>query len=349
VNWDDLIGGESVYEAALIAAEDIQKQSLRASNFVDIVFDQERYRLILGDPEARSPITIHSFNKSDFTWVLAEDPYQWRFVPSSVINASYEDPGAWGMLEFLREMAHWPPVPCVDFEEVVRGHYSALSLWLRFPLLHNSPRKDELRQILYHTDLIYLKPYADLSEARRQFAYQIYPRLELAQRAESKDHLWFCMEYSSCLQKFHWLGNPLAPLKDEVRTNTTNCIRNIRAALKTGNFIFDEILTIEALQREGADWHRYIADLLLHEAIRKVWTDDADSKDLKRQCNLYLDALSHYNGQVGHKEQDVILILTPDGDRSKTKKNYKRKKSTQRLSSGRGRGRPPKGFNVKNH
>lgn len=78
MNWDDLIGGESVYEAAIIAAENIQKQSFRASNFVDIVFDQERYRVILGDPEARSPITIHSFDKSNFTWVLAEDPYQWR-------------------------------------------------------------------------------------------------------------------------------------------------------------------------------------------------------------------------------------------------------------------------------
>ncbi|MBD1929782.1 hypothetical protein H6F74_26630 [Trichocoleus sp. FACHB-90] len=371
INWEDpnfLIGSEGndaetilseiETSSASLVATNIQKKIAAAQRFGNITFDlssgEERYIIIENTQEqnTKSSISIHNFNKRNFNWILNDDPNEWRFIPNSAIYCPSENPIFWGMWEFTREMSFWPPALAPHLEncnsakqliDMVNGHYTMLMLWLRYslPMIKNSSKRDKLRELLYTTDLIYGLPYADLSLARYEFARQVYPWSELAQRAGSSEHLWFCMEYSNCLHKAFITGNLS---KDQHRTNQTNNIRRLRQASKKGTY--DEIVTIDDLQEEGKDWRLFIEDLILQDIVKVIWENEGDTKTLEHYYKRYLDAMSHYNGIVGHKKEHVILSLTSDQQLIATRKGQKlNTKSTQPRS----RGRPPGSRNVKKY
>jgi len=326
-------------KASAIAA-DIRKQIGRAQNSRLLASNSgETHDLVIeGDPEAKSPLTVHSFHKRDCAWVLnPQKPDKWRFLASPLISWSGENPISWGEKEIVEEMRYWPPPEGSLDEEsrrIVRGHYSGLRFWLEFYLMPNGADKDDRRKFLFTSDFVHVKPYSDLSRARREFAFQIYPWSEMAQRAGSENHLWLCLEYSSCLAKLHPEGNPG---KAENRARNSNVFKAFKEALKTEDF--SEILSIEDLQEEGEDWRLHLETLVLQDAIRLVSESDAETSDLKHQINQYINALAHFNAVTGHRKVDVILRRSPGGEVSQTCKGQKLKSQPK---SGRGRRRPPK-------
>ncbi len=352
-NPDHLIGGESVKAFRRKLAEQVNQQVDRAKDFTILNFDtdwgRERYLLIFGDPYADKPVVCHYFPPPGITrWVLDDDPGEWRWLPYPVIDAVKENQGTWGMLEFTSQMSMWPPASYPMSEEhrqKIGGHYVALALWIRLYFLENSSKKEQLRELLEHTDLSHLQPYAELSMARLDFAYELYSRSKLAQRAHSETHLWFAMEYSNCLQKFHWLYNPVGPGIDDSRTNTTHFVHTLKHALKTGDFDTDNLLTIEQLKAEGADWRLHIDSLMQQEALKVYWEDPSELSDLEHCYKRYLDAQSSYNSIVGHKKEHQIFI---DSNQTLTT-TCKGKKRPGQPKPKRGRGRPPKGQSVKNN
>jgi hypothetical protein len=161
--------------------------------------------------------------------------------------------------------------------------------------------KDIFREMLYTSPLIVLEPFADLSLARRDFAYDIYPWVPLAQRALGEEHLWFFLEYSTCLQKL--LGANTS--KTKYRAQVTDGIRVYREALKRLR-PDAEFLTIESLQQEGVDWRLHVQDLLIQAAIQECWESPSDTTLLQKKVSRFLSRLSEYNGVVGHKKPYLI-------------------------------------------
>jgi hypothetical protein len=149
------------------------------------------------------------------------------------------------------------------------------------------------------------------------------------------------MEYSNCLHKTFITGNLS---KDRHRTNQTKNIKRLRQASQKGDF--DKIVTIDDLQEQGKDWRLFIEDLILQDTARLIWENEGDTETLEHYYKRYLDAMSHYNGIVGHKKEHVILSLASDQQLMATRKGQKlNTKSTQP----RPRGRPPGSLNVKNY
>jgi hypothetical protein len=340
IDWNDpnlQIGAET---EAKITAADIRQQICRAqkSRLVASNSGQTFDLVIEGDPESKSRLTIHTFHERDRAWILnPKKPDKWRFIASPLISWSGENPIRWGEKEIIEEMGHWPPPEGSLNDEnrrIVGGHYSCLRVWLSFYSMSNGAGKDDRREHLFTSEFVHLKPYSDLSRARREFCRQLFPWSELAQRAGNEDHLWLCLEYSACLAKLFPDGNPG---KVENRKRNSNVVRSLKQALKTGDF--DETLTIGDLQEQGEDWRLGLEDCLLQDAIRLAWESEAEVSDLEHHINQYLNALAHFNAVTGHREIDVILRRSPGGEVSQTRKGQKLKSQPK---SGRGRGRPPK-------
>ncbi len=296
--------------------------------WLDFQFSGERILVIKQKPGESPPFIIHRFDNEKTKWILSPDASTWRLIPDSPVLTPKEKPKNWKMRDFIREIGHFPPrwdasLKDIDYESVVSGHYSILSLLLNFQNLKNSPQKDKFHQLIYHEGLILLKPFWDLSNARLEFARQIYSYSPLAQRASSKDHLWFFLEYSDCLQKL--LPHAKPPSKDLHRTSITDFIRQVNKKLtkaQKGDYV--ELVTLERLAEGGYDWRPYINELLLNEAIRLVGEVDDDlAHDLTHHTRRYLKAWSDYNKVVGHKEP--YKILAPDiADIPKPKKTLGR-------------------------
>jgi hypothetical protein len=366
IDWNDpnlQIGGGTPFEAEILAGietardsaviESIKQEIYRGSAYWDIRFDlasgAEHYVVIQGDPNASSPITIHPLHKREHAWILSKSSDKWRFTFSPLFSFTTRSnpPECWSEQDFLREMSIWPPTDGdrKDSQQLakINGHYAGLMFWLRFRKAKDGVNKDELRKLLYSTKLINWLPYVNLSEAKRNFAYLIYPWSELAQRASGEEHLWFCLEYSGCLQKLY----ENVPGKETIRSSTTKKIRLYKDALKTGNFDSSNLLTIEKLQEQGEDWRVYIEDLLIQDTIKTCWEDGGNTSYLAKQLRLYLNSLSSFNGAVGHGGNHIVMRRNSDGRVFESRQDGSHRKREQ--ISKRSKGRPPKGSNnVKN-
>lgn len=289
--------------------------------------DGWRYRIRINPAGAQPPVTVVYDSPEAGNWVLDSSPDQWRFASEHGL----ELPDDFGRLDFIRAMCCWPPSEQSltirknreKLTSDVKGHYLGLTLWLLIRELSESEAKKRLRALLHHPLLVHLKPYADISFARREFAYQIYSRSEVAQRAQSEDHLWFCLEYSSCLQK---INNSLG--KVECRVKNTNAIKLLKQALNDHEhkFDFSKNLTTESLQTAGEDWRLSISDLLVQDAIRLCWEDDGDTEDLKHHVDQYLNALRHYNVITGNCKPHAVLCVDPNGEVRESRKGQKKTK-----------------------
>lgn len=259
-----------------------------------------------------------------FTWTLDNNPKKWQFVLNSPLCIPNDNPSQWRMEEFSREMSFWGLTPNPEKNDPINGHYTGLALWHIFDGMMPGESKDKMREILYCTDLIELKPHYDFSIAQRILAKNIYPLSELAQRAADENHLWFCMKYSEYLNA---LPDGRKVSKEHIRTQNTEAIRNYRVALNAGKpgIEYPTLLTIDLLQEEGSDWRLWITDLILSDAIRFCWESNVDeAKDIEHHCRQYLNAWSHHNGIVGHR------------------KGHSPSLPSQKAVPSRGRGRPPK-------
>lgn len=275
---------------------------------------------------------VGSRNPRNYYWELDEDEL-WQFKQVPAIARTEDLPRHWKYREVCREIYHFPPITTgVDFTgdptiEAFLRHYQALSNWLVFRLAESGSDRDELRKRLY-TDFIDLKPHADLSFARREFAYQLFPRSPLAQKAESEEHLWFCMEYSSCLAK---LTQKLVT-KSDSRTATSLATQTMRRAINAaaaGDQV--NLLTIDYLKASGEDWRLYVDDLLISEAIRLISEEDGDKRDFVYHTRRFVGAIEHFNNITGHSNRHI------------TTKSLVAQTPTQATPARRGRGRPPKG------
>jgi hypothetical protein len=285
--------------------------------------EKVNYLLIKEQPKAPVNIIKNYREKRKFAWVLEKNPKKWQFVPDSLFYTPNENPSHWRMEEFIREMSFWGLTPNPERDDPINGHYTYQSLWHMFDEMTQGGDKDKMREMLYCTNLIELKPHYDFSIARRIFAKNIYPISELAQRAGDEHLLWFCMEYSGYLNA---LPDERKVSKDNIRTRTTEVIRNYRNALSAAKIgIEPNLPTIDLLQKEGADWRLWIRELILSDAIRLCWEGDAyDTRDIEYHCHKYLNAWAHHNGIVGHRKGHNPLPPKEKGKPS------------------RGRGRPPK-------
>jgi hypothetical protein len=354
IDWDDsslLIGNGSLSpsQAKALAerktakgieiANYLEPQIKKAHNYLCIThfsgFD-EIVNYIVIEKETKAPVTIikNYDEERTYNWVLNVNFDRWEFVLSPVFQLTKDSPSHWGMNEFIREMSFWGVTPDPEDNDPINRHYAGLTLWLMFDELPAGRSKDLMREILYCTKLIELKPCRDLSLARRMFAKQLYPLSELAQRAESEDHLWFCLEYSDYLMA---LPNPDRgkESKEAIRTAKAEKIRYFRKAKKAAiaGSEYPQVLTIDQLQKDGKDWRQHIEDLLLSEAVKIFWEYASDNitNDLKHHYTQYLSALAHHNAQTGHSNC------------------FKSLSTVQSKPAPRGKGRPPKGSHVKNY
>lgn len=318
IDWDNpnlLIGGRPSPELAIssgietannrIIEAEIQQDIINSIDHWDIRFalpcGYERYIIVWTKDNAIKILRSHSRN---FYLIMETNPEQWRFslVPAS--GNPDADWDGWGKEEFTRELGFLPP-SCEggrgEARARINGHYLGLLLWLRFFQMKDGPGKNQLRAMLHTSPLNVLLPCAKLSQARREFACDIYPWVPLAQRAQGEEHLWFFLEYSACLQKLRGLDFS----KTKYRTNTTEGIRAYRKALRPLP-PEEEFSTIESFQQARIDWRLHIQDLLIQSAIKVYWESPADTTTLRQSCARFLTRLSQYNGVVGHKEQYVI-------------------------------------------
>lgn len=265
-------------------------------------------------PGVEPPFMYQSFD-SEPAWILSPDDSYWHLVTNSPIaKKSTDNPKTWSMVEFLREIGRWPPmwdkaIRDGHYEAIVRGHYTTLALWLRHRWMVNSPQKMGLGPILHFTELIDTKPYFDFSMARLDFAYDLYWRSPLAQRADSEQHLWFFMEYSHCLHRLYPSAGSMK--KSAVKKNLTAAIATWRKALnaaRRGDAI--ELMTLESLKQKGEDWRLWINELLVNEAIRLIQEAEGGAeaeKDLLFHTRRFLDAWAHYNHMTRSKHYKILM------------------------------------------
>ncbi len=272
-------------------------------------------------------------------WVLSKDPDHWHLIPTP---SNLEDllkrrnPELWGKSEFIQEIIRLPligsgEVVYEEHKQKINGHYLNLSLGLKFIELPDSPEKDELRQILYHSGLAKIQPYVDYSVAKREFARQMYKYSPLAQRAGGELRLWFFMEYSDCLKLV--TSGYASTTKDKQRSESTQAISTLRNALNAAKTSTHHIIpiTIKQLQSDGKDWRFHIVDLLISEAIALVAEAEAgQEQDLIHHTRQFLNAISHYNSITGHSG-DYVVLKPPKSSKPKTsgrprgsKKNMKK-------------------------
>jgi hypothetical protein len=316
-NWEDpnLMIGDTNELLVSKQASAIEQQMDGAER--GWIFDFHRFGgklLVLKQPPGvEPPFIFHGFDSDEPSWVLSPDDSYWHLVTNSPIaKKSTDNPKTWGMAEFVREIGRWPPmwdkaIRDENYEAIGRGHYATLALWFKHRWMVNSPGKMELGRLLHFTELIDTMPYFDFSMARLDFAYKLYWRLPLAQRADSEEHLWFFMEYSHCLHRLY--PSAASMKKPAVKKGLTDMISIWRKALKSakrGDAL--NLMTLESLEQEGEDWRMWINELLVNEAIRLIQEAEGGAeKDLLFHTRIFLDAWAHYNGMTRPKHHKILM------------------------------------------
>lgn len=275
----------------------------------------ERSIVIVNPPNKTPPVIIHHLSDRKYFWQLKDNFQQWRFeptIPSHLVGTP--SPEKWKTCDILADMRRWPAIACYssrskkeDYKKLrayMNGHYSGLSLWLEWREGHN-----DLETLILRTPIRHLRLYYDLSVALREFCFQLWSKdVPLALRAASKEHLWYCVEYSLMLEKanstnltgdnyFGYGKAKVARLNSETIAHRKKILRLIKAYEKDISLIPSEeslnLLTIEKLQFQGFDWREWIVWLLVDDAIRYAF-DTADD-DLAHYCNQFLSSYNHYN------------------------------------------------------
>lgn len=130
----------------------------------------------------------------------------------------------------------------------------------------------------------------------------------MALKAASKEHLWYCAEYSLMLRKVkdtNLAGNNyLGWGKDKtskfnskkVIGHRKEILRLIKAHNQNPFLIADveslNLLNIEGLESQGFDWREWIVWLLVDDAIKHAF--DSGDETLAHYCNQFLSSYNHY-------------------------------------------------------
>jgi hypothetical protein len=257
-----------------------------------------------GDPILNS---MHPGPSRGYNWRLNEDPNTWGFIPDPVFaNGQGNSPNNWDWTAAYWELLYL--VPNLPEFGSLKHHYWYLAVWLLFDALPDGEGKDELRSFLWETDLIRMKPFADLAKAQREFVSQIFPLSELAQRARGEVSLWFVLQWSELLLKC----NAPNTSKTAHRESFSEDLKGLRESLKRANSD-GESINPYLPEELGGDWRMYIETSLIYEAINLVANTDADS--LYSICKAYLEAKSRHLTAVGRKRGYDIDHLPPDPKR----------------------------------
>ena len=253
------------------------------------------------NPTQYAPLTVtrRESEEGKVNWLLSKDPLWWHFEPDT--NVATPNPDTWGRLDFIRALSSWPIENLDDpmLTSIISGQYKGIALWLLLYELKASKEKEKLRSLLWTTkSLNCLLPDVEFCSAKREFARQVFPKVTLAQRADDEEYLWLAFEYSGCLQKNQsdWQS------KTPWRKHSTQLIKAYRQALNKN--VFDELLTIEQLQSEALDWRCHVLNLVMQDAIGHVFEYQDD--ELKRHCNLFVNAWERYNSVVGHTDTSQL-------------------------------------------
>lgn len=287
-----------------------------------------RSLVIVNPPNRIPPILTHHFSDRQYFWQLQDDPEKWRFktsIPAGLVKT--RPPEKWGATEILADMHHWPAVYPPRGERSkgrgyqrlkasIAGHYHGLSLWLEW-----GEGRNDLEDLVLRTPLSHLRPYYDLSVSLRKLCLNLWSSdVPMALKAATKEHLWYCAEYSLMLGKVRdtnlaggskcvdWSKDKVANFNSsEVITPRKEVLRRIEEHWNHNPSLISSVeslnlLTIESLHSQGFDWREWIIWLLVDDGIRHAFKE-GDTK-LARYCKKFLSDYNHYNRLLSGQDVD---------------------------------------------
>ena len=270
--------------------------------------------VIVNPPNKTPPVLIHHFSDRKYFWQLQENAEQWRFEPNIPVHLiETPPPEKWKVAEILTDMRHWPAIPYYnkrskkeDYQKLrafIGSHYRSLCLWLEW-----QNGRNDLEDLVLRTPLCHVRPYYDLSVALKEFCFQVWSKdVPMALRATSKEHLWYCAEYSLMLGKVKdtnltgnnylgWGKDKTSKFGGRVIARRKEILRLIKAHNQNPFLIADveslNLLSIESLHSQGFDWREWIVWLLIDDAIRHAF--DSGDETLTHYCNQFLSSYNHY-------------------------------------------------------
>ncbi len=252
----------------------------------------------------------------------------------------------WTKREFIETMPLWPclttkttPEGQKDFLKTLQNHYLGLSTWLTAYELG----KGRLLSELPFSPLSQWKPFADLSVARLNFAKQIHPKLELAQKFDNFEVLWGLWEYNifeHYLRAGGLKGNPTTNEAGRVMSKSdwmvqeNQIIKAKHRRLETGEPYDGKTIA-------DFNWREHFYDLLLQQAVDLA--TEEDDEDLGHHCKQYLDARANFSRIVfkgEHCKNYQILYLLSDNSKLRTTGKSKKSSKHRGFAPTRPRGRP---------
>lgn len=285
---------------------------------------RDRSLLIVNPPNKIPPVLLYHFSNRKYFWQLKDNSQQWRFeptIPVHLIKTSL--PEKWKTSEILADMRHWPVTSFYskhtrkrDYQELysyLSGHYGGLSLWWEW-----GNGRNDLEELVLRSPLRHLRPYYDLSVALKEFCFQLWSKdVPMALRAASKEHLWYCAEYSLMLAKLKdhnltgnkYLGagkDTISKFNGKVIARRKKNLRQIKAHDQNPFLITDieslNLLSIEKLDSEGFDWREWIVWLLIDDGVRHAF--DTGDETLAHYCTQFLSDYNHFDRLLSGQDVD---------------------------------------------
>lgn len=235
------------------------------------------------------------------------------------------------------------------------GHYKAISWWLRLPLLKNY-------QLLSENELeafINVRLEADFANARFFWARRVYPLLPLAREFTSLEEFCYALEVSDFIKWIELTGVMGSPaLNKEGRLlGKTEGLELDTAALEAYKKDFKLAqrgdLYPENLQNDGrydSNYEPTLTEALLANSLALASGSEGDDTALASACTELLEAKLQLQRAVRKKknaESHSAYYAASPHQLFITQKGVKTPRPG--FTPKRGRGRPPKGSNVKKY
>jgi hypothetical protein len=278
--------------------EALRKAIDSAESWIVLTCREESILILRNKPNALQPYSIHHGYRR-YNWIFDRNPYTWKILPDPVLaNIEGNIPINWDWTAAYWELLYLVP-DHPQFQQL-KKHCIALTIWLSFDILPDGNHKDHLRDFLWETNLIHVKPFVDFVKAQREFVSQLYPLSQLAQRACSEVNLWFLLQWSNTAVKVNHRG----VTKTTHRKEFSNLLKNFRNQLRLANK--GELKPINYLPEYlNSDWIFSLESILLHEALQLIVEEEFNSA-LHSHCKNYLDAKSKLHNIVSHKKPYLV-------------------------------------------